>query len=140
VPVDLLGGSWSLGARYLHSHFTGHACVHAARSWFSYGVELRVADGEAIVGQGIVRAGVSGTGGIGLEGGLGAGSDFAETRVPASLGVLWSMDYFEVGALFHFVLGANRLPWLPLAQLAFRIQVPVAEHGRWERPDEDTGG
>jgi hypothetical protein len=48
------------------------------------------------------------------------------------------MDYLEIGALFSFPLGNDRPPWLPLTQLAIRIQVPVAEYGRWEQPVPDA--
>ena len=113
-------------------------------SWLAYGLDLRMNDGEAGVGYGVGRAGFwFGSGGLSIEGGLGAGTNFErKARGVGFIALLYSLYFVEFGGTWNLHLGSGRPSWLPKFEFALRIQIPVFTYGEEKRvlprdPEQD---
>ena len=127
----------SLGIRYLHVHESGSAGPsHGFLSWISYGLRPRVVlggeNGDAFGGDAAAALAMFGhTGGASVElavGALRSGDDLVGV---GSVGVMWSMLFFDVGYVLQ--LGTGKSDWLSPHQIGFRVNVPILEVGRSER-------
>jgi hypothetical protein len=119
----------SFGARFIRLHpfvFEGPGAA-----WLGYGADVRVATikfrgVDAGLAHLVARAGAgAGTGGVELEGALGAG--VGERVVPVgSFAVLFSpLPVFGIGISAQYPIGNTRPQWLEVVQFSFRLQLPL---------------